>query len=72
MQRKHPVVVFFNGSNSVASGLRIPYEPPVFAEQPHAVPITISILLGLMPPAILLKRDPAGQCGLRGLTHPCL
>ena len=26
------VVDFFNGSNSVASGLRIPYEPPVFAE----------------------------------------
>ena len=27
------VVDFFNGSNSMASGLRIPYEPPVFAEQ---------------------------------------
>ena len=26
------VVDFFNGSNSVASGLRIPYEPPDFAE----------------------------------------
>jgi len=27
------VVDFFNGSNAVASGLRIPYEPPVFADQ---------------------------------------
>ena len=26
------VVDFFNGSNAVASGLRIPYEPPVYAE----------------------------------------
>lgn len=26
------VVDFFNGSNAVASGLRIPYEPPDFAE----------------------------------------
>jgi AhpD family alkylhydroperoxidase len=26
------VVDFFNGSNAVASGLRIPYEPPVFAD----------------------------------------
>lgn len=25
------VVDFFNGSNAVASGLKIPYEPPVFA-----------------------------------------
>jgi AhpD family alkylhydroperoxidase len=31
------VVDFFNGSNSVASGLRIPYEPPVFAEQKEPV-----------------------------------
>ncbi len=27
------VVDFFNGSNAVASGLRIPYEPPVFADK---------------------------------------
>jgi len=27
------VVDFFNGSNAVASGLRIPYEPPVFANK---------------------------------------
>ncbi len=27
------VVDFFNGSNAVASGLRIPYEPPVYAEK---------------------------------------
>jgi len=26
------VVDFFNGSNAVASGLRITYEPPVFAD----------------------------------------
>ena len=31
------VVDFFNGSNSVASGLRIPYEPPVFAEPKEPV-----------------------------------
>ena len=31
------VVDFFNGSNSVASGLRIPYEPPVFTEQKEPV-----------------------------------
>ena len=31
------VVDFFNGSNSVASGRWIPYEPPVFAEQKEPV-----------------------------------
>jgi AhpD family alkylhydroperoxidase len=31
------VVDFFNGSNAVASGLRIPYEPPVYAEQSGVV-----------------------------------
>jgi hypothetical protein len=31
------VVDFFNGSNAVASGLHIPYEPPVYAEQEGVV-----------------------------------
>ena len=30
-------VDFFNGRNAVASGLRIPYEPPVFTEPKEPV-----------------------------------
>jgi len=32
------VVDFFNGSNAVSSGLRVEYEPPVFAEPGPAEP----------------------------------
>lgn len=28
------VIDFFNGSNAVSSGLRVPYEPPVYAGRP--------------------------------------